>query len=557
VSWPLSNDLLLALPVLIPLTTGVLCALLWSRPGAQALVSLLGSAALLASALALSRRVWSEGVLATQGGDWPAPWGISLVADGLACVMLLIAGGTALATSLHAVGSVGDWIRRGPFFPLVHTLLLGVCGAFLTGDVFNMYVWYEVLLVSSFVLLTLGGTRPQLEGGLKYLVLNLFASGLFLAGVGIIYAVAGTLNMAHLAERFAAERPPLATASGVLILLAFLMKAAAAPMFFWLPASYPAAPPVVAALFAGLLSKVGVYSALRTSALFAGAEAEVVFGALTVVAGATMVLGVFGAAVQVEIRRILAFHSVSQIGYMLMGVGVGLLAAREARALEGLDPSRAAALRSAAELALAGAVIFLVHHAVIKGNLFLIAGAILRDRGTTRLAELGGLVRTRPGLAALFFLTSMSLAGIPLLSGFVAKLALVKAGLQAAQGWVVGAALFTSILTLYSMVKIWNEAFLKPPPEQPPRPMPFARDRATGRPAADGLLMGVPIAALAGLGVLMGLLPGPTLDLARRAARDVLDPAAYTRAVLTPPADGARPGVPTARAPRSEQGGVP
>ncbi len=531
----LSSDLLLALPVIVPLTTAVLCTLFWARPGAQAVVSILGSAALLASALALGARVWGDGVLATQGGDWPAPYGISLVADGLTCVMLLIAGGTALATSLHAIGSVGDWIRRGPFFPLVHTLLLGVCGAFLTGDIFNMYVWYEVLLVSSFVLLTLGGTRPQLEGGLKYLVLNLFASGLFLAGVGIIYAVAGSLNMAHLAERFAAaDRPPLATASGVLILLAFLMKAAAAPMFFWLPASYPAAPPVVAALFAGLLSKVGVYSALRTGALFAGLEVDLVFGVLTAVAGATMVLGVFGAAVQVEIRRILAFHSVSQIGYMLMGIGVGLLAAREARALEGLDPARAAALLSAAELALAGTVIFLVHHAVIKGNLFLIAGAILRDRGTTRLAELGGLARTHPGLAVLFFLTSMSLAGIPLLSGFVAKLALVKAGLEAAQWWVVGAALFTSILTLYSMVKIWNEAFLKDPPDQPPRPMPFAGDRATGSPAADMLFMALPITALAGLGVVIGLLPGPTVDLARRAARDVLDPAAYTRAVLSP-----------------------
>lgn len=510
---------LLSLPLLIPLAAAAACAAMWARPRAQAGVCLGAALATLAASVALTAQVLRLGPIAAQAGAWPAPFGITLVADTLSCVMLLINSGVLAAAALHGLGSVDRPRASGGHHALTLTLAAGVSGAFLTGDIFNMYVWYEVMLLSSFVLVTLGSTRRQLEGGLAYLTLNLIASGLFLAGVGVLYGLTGTVNMADLALKLpAADRPQLVTAVGAVILTAFAIKAAAAPLYFWLPASYDTCPPVVAALMAGVLSKVGVYSIIRASSLFLGQEAAV-FQWLLALSGLTMVLGVFGAAVAVEIRRVLAFHSVSQIGYMLMGFAVAMLAART-------RPES----QPVAELALAGAILFMVHHAAVKTNLFLISGVVLRARGTTRLAQLGGLCHTHPLTAGLFFVTAMSLAGVPLLSGFIAKLALVRAGVQAGQDAIVAVSLFVSLLTLYSMSKVWDQAFWKAPAAPPTKRMHFSGDPATAD--RDTALMLVPIGLLAGLALLIGLWPSPALDLCRRAAQEVLRPALYVGTVL-------------------------
>lgn len=510
---------LLSLPLLIPLAAAAACAGLWSRPGAQAVLSLAAALATLASSIALTAHVLDAGPIATQAGAWPAPFGITLVADTLSCVMLLINAGVLVAAALHALGSVDTPRAAGGHHALTLTMAAGVSGAFLTGDIFNMYVWYEVMLLSSFVLVTLGSTRRQLEGGLAYLTLNLIASGLFLAGVGVLYGLTGTVNMADLALKLpAADRPQLVTAVGAVILTAFAIKAAAAPLYFWLPASYHTCPPVVAAIMAGVLSKVGVYSILRASSLFLGQE-PLVFHWLLALSGLTMVLGVFGAATASELRRILAFHSVSQIGYMLMGIAVAHLALR-----------RGPELQPVADLALAGAVLFMVHHAAVKTNLFLIAGVVLRARGTTRLSQLGGLCRSHPLTAGLFFVTAMSLAGVPLLSGFIAKLALVRAGVQADQHAIVGVSLFVSLLTMYSMSKVWDHAFWRAQPPPPPTRMHFSGEAVSA--PRDTAVMLVPVWLLAALAVSIGLWPGPALDLARRAAQEALRPALYVRTVL-------------------------
>jgi multicomponent Na+:H+ antiporter subunit D len=345
-----------------------------------------------------------------------------------------------------------------------------------------------------------------MEGGLKYVTLNLFSSALFLAGVGIVAGAAHSLNLGELSVRMpviAAERPELVAALAGLFLVAFGLKAALFPLHFWLPASYHTPSASVSAVFAGLLTKVGVYALIRVfSLLFAGLAPVLDF--VLVVAVLTMIVGVVGAVAQFHIRRILSFHIVSQIGYIV--VGLGLLGAG--------DPGTR-------KLALTAAVFYIAHHILVKTNLFLVGGVIGRLRGSEDLARLGGLRTATPWLAVLFLIPAASLAGIPPLSGFWAKLGIIASAIDAGAWLVLGAALAAGLLTLLSMVKIWNEAFWK----DDPRPSPGS---GGDRPPAT---MVVPIVVLALLTVAIGLAPQALFEVADRAAVELLDPSAYLAAL--------------------------
>jgi multicomponent Na+:H+ antiporter subunit D len=502
---------LLILPIVIPLGTAAVALLAWRSPAAQRVLGVLGAAALLLAALTLLGTVWHVGILTLQVGDWPAPFGIVLVADLLGAIMVVLAGLMGLAVAVYSLADLDPARERFGYYPLLQILLMGVCGAFLTGDLFNLYVWFEVMLIASFVLLTLGGERAQLEGGIKYVVLNLQASALFLAAVGILYGATGTLNMAALSLQLASVSPPgLVTAIAMLFLVAFGIKAAVFPLFFWLPASYHTPPVAVSAIFAGLLTKVGVYALIRVFTLLFVHDVGYTHWLLLVVAGLTMVTGVLGAVAQDELRRVLSFQIVSHIGYMLMGLAL-------------FTP-----------LALAGAVFYVVHHIVGKTALFLVSGIVQRRCGTSLLKEQGGLYQAAPGLAILFLIPALSLAGMPPLPGFVAKLVLVQAGLATGQYVVVGVALGASLLTLFVMMKIWSEAFWKPLPKAS-----RAALQAAGPPRAGAAALRVlmaPIVALVVLTVVMGLAAEPVFVLALRAAEQLLAPALYQQAVL-----GARP----------------
>jgi len=495
-------DALLVAPVLVPLGTAALCLLAWGRPVLQRALSVAGAVGLLGAALALFARVAGGAVAATQVGAWPAPFGISVVADVLAGLMVLLTASMGLAVLVYSLATIDPERERGGFHVLYHVLLMGVCGAFLTGDVFNLYVWFEVLLISSFVLMVLGGERAQLDGGIKYVTLNLVSSMLFLVAAGMLYGVAGTLNLADLSRSLARPEPGSPVpALATLFLLSFGIKAAVFPVFSWLPASYHTPPPPVAALFAGLLTKVGVYALIRVFTLVFAADAGLFRPLILWVAGLTMLAGVLGAAAQTNVRRILSFHIVSQIGYMLMGLGLG------------------------SRLALAGAVFYIAHHIVVKTDLFLVGGLIERLSGSGELRHAGGLARARPVLAGSFLLAALALAGIPPLSGFWAKLVLVLAGLELRAFPIVAVSLAVSLLTLYSMTKIWNEAFWKPAPGSEVVPSAVAL-----APAAYRLAL-APIVVLTLASVAIGLAAGPVFALAARAADQLLDPSAYVAAV--------------------------
>lgn len=486
---------LLVLPLLVPLTTGILCLVLPGRT-AQRVLGLAGALGLLAAGLALLAQVQRLGIQAVQIGNWPAPFGITFVADHLSALMVLVTGVVAVAVALFALAE-GDQPREGlGYYALGHLLLFGVNGAFLTGDLFNLYVWFEVLLLASFVLMILGGSKAQLAGGVKYFAVSLLSSILFLVAVGLLYGATGALNMADLALRVERVHPGLLTALSMLFLVAFGLKAAVFPFFFWLPASYPAPPAMISALFAGLLTKVGVYALIRVFTLLFTHNIGFTHSLILWVAGFTLLLGVLMALAQGELRRLLSFQLVSHIGYMLMGLGI-------------LTP-----------LALAGSVFYALNHMIVIAALFLLAGLLQRLQGTTVLVRMGGLYRPYPWLAVLFLLPAFSLAGLPPFSGFWAKYTLVAAGLQAGQYGIVAVALLVGLLTLLSMGLVFAEVFWKKAPGEVK--------------AAPGGLGGLvlPVGLLAVLTLGIGLWAEPLLSLSQAAARELLEPSGYIQAVL-------------------------
>jgi len=491
---------LLVLPIVIPLVTAAVCYLTWPWRGVQRFVGIVGAIGLFAAGSALLSVVWKSGIQSVQMGGWPAPYGITFVADLLSALMVALNGMMGLAVMVYSLFSMDEGRESHGYYPLFHILLMGVSGAFLTGDIFNLYVWFEVLLIASFVLMSLGGERAQIEGGLKYVTLNLVSSALFLAALGILYGEAGTLNMADLAVTLRESgQTGLVDTLAMLFLVAFGIKAAIFPLFFWLPASYHTPPAAVSAIFSGLLTKVGVYALIRVFTMLFVQDVEYTHSLILWTAGLTMVIGILGAVIQDDVRRLLSFNIVSHIGYMIMGLGL-------------YSP-----------LGLAGSIYYIVHHIIVITNLFLISGLILRIRGSYNLTRLGGLYVARPALAILFMIPALSLAGIPPLSGFFPKLALVRAGLEAEQYWLVAAALAVGLLTLYSVIRVWNEAFWRPDPG-------ISEDQET----SNGSLWGyfAPVGVLALATVALGLGAEPVFDLAARTAEQLLNPEMYIQTVL-------------------------
>ncbi|WP_206932018.1 proton-conducting transporter transmembrane domain-containing protein [Roseococcus thiosulfatophilus] len=494
-------DWLLALPLLLPLLACAATAALQSHRDLQRGITAITAVGLLLASAALVAEVISQGVIASQMGDWPAPFGITLVADLFAASMVAITALMYAATALYARGDADVLDNEALWHPLLAALALGVGGAFLAGDLFNLYVWFEVMLIASFGLIVLGGGREQLDGAVKYAMLNLLATTVFLISVGMMFGLTGTLNLADMARRIPEiENQGAVAAVAFLMLAAFGAKAAVFPLFFWLPASYHTAIAPVAAIFAALLTKVGVYALIRIVTLLLPEGHAWVAPLMWFLAAGTMVVGVLGAAAHWEIRRILSFHIISQIGYMIVGIAI------------------------ATPLALAGAVLYMLHHIVVKANLFLVAGVIRRAGGTFSLATLGGLWRRDPWLGLLFAIPALSLAGIPPLSGFWAKLFVLKSGFDA--GWYVlaGIALATGILTLYSMLKIWMEAFWKEVPEGTPELPPI-----TG---ATRWLLLAPVAGLGLVTITIGLWTEPFAAFALAAGEQLASREAYITAVM-------------------------
>jgi multicomponent Na+:H+ antiporter subunit D len=490
----------LALPLVTPFVAAVLAFLLRRRPAGR-WIPVAGSVLGVVFAGLLFAEVLDHGVVAGQMGAWPAPYGITLAADLLSAIMVLLTAISGLAVAIYGLGEADDELGGLGYHAITQALIAGVSGAFLTGDLFNLYVWFEVMLIASFGLLIMGGRAEQIDGAVKYVTLNLVSTILFLSGIGLLYGVTGTLNMADLRGAVdASDQQGLLLVIAMFFMIAFGMKAAAFPLFFWLPAAYHTPTYGVSAIFAGLLSKVGVYSLLRTFTLIFDNATGYTHTILLWVAAATMITGVLGALSQTEIRRILSFQIISSIGYLILGLAL-------------YTP-----------LAIAGALFYLIHNIVIKVALFLVAGVAGRLTGSSETAQMGGLYKSAPFLSLLFILPAFSLAGFPPFSGFWAKVLLVQASLDVDAYLMAAIALAVGLLIIWSMTSLWAEAFWKDHPEDR---SPTLADLG---PTRHALIL--PIVALVILSLVIGLYPQPFIGLAERIAGQLLDPHAYVTTVL-------------------------
>ena len=494
----MSPDVLVPAPVALSLLGAGLSLLAHRHLRLQRVIGVSVLSAVLAASVALLLDVRDDGTAVSYLGGWPAPFGITMVVDLFSALMLSVSSFMLLAVFVYALGSPAPDDRKRFFHPVYLVLSAGVAASFLAGDLFNLFVAFEMMLISSYVLVTLGGTRDQVRSGMTYVVINLTASLLFIAGVGLTYAATGTVNMAQLAGRLDELPGSVATALGLLFIVVFGIKAAIFPLFFWLPDSYPVAPTPVTAIFAGLLTKVGVYAIIRTQTLLfphTDGPSEV----LLWIAGLTMVIGGLGAIAQSEMKRILSFHIVSQIGYMIFGLALFSVAG------------------------IAGAIFYIVHNIVVKTGLFLVAGMVEVSAGSAALKRVGGLLHRTPVVAGLFAVCAISLAGLPPFSGFVGKVALVEAGADLGQWAIVAAGLAASFLTLFSMTKIWGGLFWGSP-EGPALP-------AEGRVRVPGAMVGA-TAAVAALSIAIALAAGPLIDLTTDAGESLVDRAGYVATVL-------------------------
>ena len=497
-------NILVPLPIVLALLGAALSLAAHGRVMLQRVLSVVVMTGTVAASFILLARVEADGTVAVDIGAWPAPMGITLVVDLFAAIMLAISTTMVLAVLVYAMGSPRTTDEARFFHPVYLVLSAGVCASFLTGDLFNLFVAFEIMLTASYVLITLGGRLEQVRSGMTYVVISLLASVLFVALLAFVYASTGTMNLADLSSRIAELPDGLRSALAVLMLVVFGIKAAIFPLFFWLPDSYPTAPSPVTAIFAGLLTKVGVYAIIRTQTLLFPADTRPTT-LLLVLAGATMLVGVLGAIAQGDVKRILSFQIISHIGYMIMGLGLFTVGG------------------------IAAAVLYTIHHIVAKTGLFLSGGLIEHAGGSSRLTRLGGMVRTAPVLAVLFLVPALSLIGLPPFSGFVAKFALVDAASERSSYGVMTVALVVSLLTMYSLMKIWISVFWSPATES--APAGAAAREQPGEPLGGPLLMVAPTVVLAALTVVIGLAAGPLYDLSLRAAADLLEPSAYLEVV--------------------------
>ncbi|TSD99414.1 Na+/H+ antiporter subunit D [Skermania sp. ID1734] len=515
------------LPVLIPLLAAAATLVFGRRPTSQRIITVVALTAVLAISGLLLYLADRDGTTAIQVGGWNSPIGITLVVDRLSAAMLVVSSIVLLAVVVYAVGQgVRDGTEHQPtsiFLPTYLALSAGISNAFLAGDLFNLYVGFEVLLAASFVLLTLGASADRVRAGVSYVMVSMVSSLVFLCGIAFAYAATGTLNLAQLAIRIGAIPDGVRTAIFAVLLVAFGIKAAVFPLSNWLPDSYPTAPAPITAVFAGLLTKVGVYAIIRThTLLFPGHTLDNV---LMVSGLLTMLVGILGAIAQSDIKRLLSFTLVSHIGYMVFGIALSTKAG------------------------LAGAVYYVAHHIIVQTTLFLVVGLIERQAGSSSLRRLGGLAAASPLLGVVFLIPALNLGGIPPFSGFIGKVALLQAGAAQATplAWVlVAGGVVTSLLTLYVCARVWTKAFWRSRADAPEGALADAApsalidesfdisfdDRAdVGRMPA---FMVAPTIALVGVGLSLTVFAGPLIGIADRAAADLRDRAGYIDAVLGP-----------------------
>lgn len=499
----MTNNTIL-LPVLTHMVTAILCIFFNKRIAVQKVISTAGNIIAFLLSWRMMHIIWDSGIQSMQAGGWKAPFGITFVADTLTGIMLLLTAISGTAVGIFSTAGISKPRMQFGYFTIFHFLLMGLNGAFLAGDIFNLYVWFEIVIISSFVLMTLGGKKPQMEGAIKYVAMNLLASALFLTAIGILYGLTGSLNMADLSRRIAqVENRGLVNVIALLFFVGFGIKSAVFPLYFWLPSSYHTPPSAIAAIFGGLLTKLGIYALLRVFTLIFIPD-PFNAGVFIVIAIATMLTGALGAINKYSIRRMFSYLIVCHIGYLIAGIGLYT------------------------EIALTGAVFYLIHDIIVKTNVFLVSGIIYKIRGSTDMRRLGGLYKDYPMISFLIAIVLFSLVGIPPLSGFWPKINLIQACLENRSYLLLATILIASFITLYVIAKMWTEVIWK----EYPKPPSGKENDYDALPLSQKAALLTPIALLAAVSLYIGLNAQKIYSIAERIAFEMKHPAGYLNAVL-------------------------
>ncbi|MFS0577186.1 Na+/H+ antiporter subunit D [Sporosarcina sp. 179-K 3D1 HS] len=486
----------IVMPMIIPLLTGIVLIFLRPYVRVQRMLSIVSILAIAFVSLFILNRVQSEGILRLDFGGWLPPYGILFVADSFSVLLVLTSVVVAGVILLYSFLSTGKEHEHMFFYPFVFFLLAGVNGSFLTGDLFNLFVCFEVMLLSSYVLIALGGRKVQLVESIKYVAINVLSSWFFLLGIAYLYGVVGTLNMAHLSVRVAeVGQGPLLTVISIIFLVVFSLKAGLL-LYFWLPGSYSAPPTAVAALFGALLTKVGIYAMFRTFTLIFYHEPEITHTLIGIMAAVTMIAGSIGAIAYNDIRQIVSYNVIIAVGFILVGLAVST------------------------EAAFQGSIYYLIHDMIIKALLFLLAGTMIFLTGTAKIGEMSGLIRNYPVLGWLFFITMLSLTGIPPLSGFIGKVYIGQGSIEAGAFVLLAIGFLSSIFVLYSLLRIflncfWGETIINEDDDVPLR---------------KGLL--VPAVILSLMTIALGIGAEGIAPYVSDAARTLMNPEIYIEAVL-------------------------
>ncbi|GIO41323.1 Na+/H+ antiporter subunit D [Paenibacillus apis] len=489
------NNLLIA-PVVIPLLIGMVLIIFHTNIHLQRVLSLIALLATAAVSGLLINQIRLDGIQTLQLGGWEAPYGISFVGDMFSALLLLVTSIVAICCLIYAFPTIGRKQQKLYFYPLFLFLITGVNGSFLTGDLFNLYVFFELFLVASYVLITLGGEKRQLRESLKYIFTNIISSSFFLMGVAYLYSITGTLNLAHLSLRIAeAGQDGMITTVAFLFLIVFALKAGLL-LFFWLPGSYSAPPTAIAAIFAALLTKVGIYAIFRMFTLIFYHEPQITHLFIGILAAVTMILGGIGAVGFWDLKKILTYNVIISVGFIIAG------------------------LVSSTTAGISGAIYYLLHDMIIKALIFLIGGTVVHLTGTSNLKEISGLIRRHPQLGWMFFIAALSMVGIPPLSGFLGKVFITQGTFEAGYFWLGGIGLVASLFILFSMMKLFMNAFWGE--------MLLSEEEEVG--TTKGLL--VPILLLTVVSLALGIGAEGIAGYVTQAAEELLNPSLYIQAVF-------------------------
>lgn len=506
-------------PMLIALVTAILTLITRRVPRLQQGVSLLGVLGYAGAVAMLVLAIYPDGIITYQLGEWPAPFGITIVADSLSAFMLALTASLAVPSLIFSLRYVDEFGQQVSYHALFHFMLVGVTGSFLTGDIFNMFVWFEVMLMASYVLVVFYSGPDQTRAALQYVVLNLVGSAVMLLSIGGIYATVGTLNMADLARRLSDPAaygfdPAPVLGLSALLFAVFALKAGLVPFQFWVPAAYRAAPAPVTAMLAGAVKKVGVYAIVRLYfEVFAAAKLPVSLPAiggesflafygpvLFLMATASIIFGGTSAIARDDMEGLLAYSSIGQVGFIILPLAI------------------AATIPELQALAIAATLVYALNHALAKGLLFLVAGAIRSGTGSTDFHDISGMAGVAPWLTGAFFIGGLALVGIPPLSGFFAKLLVFQTALDGHNLLPIGIALVGAILTIAYITRAWNRGFWG---ERSPLAMEFEPDR---------IQIAVLLVLALGI-VLVGVGFDPIIEFARAASDAALSRQAYIEAV--------------------------